>query len=297
MITMPYVNFAELSKERDNNHVEDNLPSTLYKNGDKITIKLKDGRVLSGTFNGYWGEDSDDGIFIDDYAISESDIADIIRNDIDNQINEVLRLAGVQLDESVGGNYLYHGTKLDVLFQILKDNMLKGSQSDYDDRAIYGVSTSRDMNFAYNFAEMTNHLDGTNDDESYQAVIVLDKTKLKQNHKIIPYNDQNAHNVYDNGERYFGIIPELLEKEEVIVGSIKNIKDYIIDIYVSPECKEFNTPEKMFMYYFNQRHGNKKISANDLNYYLKENSDIIRTLMNAKVYSIGRSEYNLRNNI
>ena len=57
MITMPYVNFAELSKERDNNHVEDKLPSTLYKNGDKITIKLKDGKELSGTFNGYWGED------------------------------------------------------------------------------------------------------------------------------------------------------------------------------------------------------------------------------------------------
>ena len=204
-----------------------------------------------------------------------------------------------ELDESVGGNYLYHGTKLDVLFQILKDNMLNGSQSDYDDRAIYGVSTSRDMNFAYNFAEMANHLDGTNEDESYQAVIVLDKTKLKQNHKIIPYNDQNAHNVYDNGERYFGIIPELLEKEEVIVGSIKNIKDYIIDIYVSPECKELNTPEKMFMFYFNQRHGNKntKLSANDLKYHIMANSNIIRTLMNAKVYSIGRSEYNLRNNI
>ena len=34
MITMPYVNFAALSKERDNNYVEDNLPSTFYKNGD-----------------------------------------------------------------------------------------------------------------------------------------------------------------------------------------------------------------------------------------------------------------------
>ena len=101
MITMPYVNFAELSKERDDNHVEDNLPSTLYKNGDKITIKLKDGKVLSGTFNGYWGEDNDDGLFIDDYAISDSMIADIIRNDVDNQINEVLGLAGVQLDETI----------------------------------------------------------------------------------------------------------------------------------------------------------------------------------------------------
>lgn len=99
MITMPYVNFAELSKKRINNHVEDNLPSKLYKNGDKITVKLKDGKVLSGTFNGYWGEDNDDGLFIDDYAISETEIVDIIRNDIDNQINEVLRLAGVQLDE------------------------------------------------------------------------------------------------------------------------------------------------------------------------------------------------------
>lgn len=99
MITMPYVNFAELSKERDDNHVENNLPSTLCKNGDKITIKLKDGNILSGTFNGYWGEDNDDGLFIDDYAISDSEIVDIIRNDIDNQINEVLRLAGVQLNE------------------------------------------------------------------------------------------------------------------------------------------------------------------------------------------------------
>lgn len=101
MFTMPYVNFAALSKERVDNHVEDNLPSTLYKNGDKITIKLKDGKVLSGTFNGYWGEDSDGGLFIDDYAISESEIVDIIKNDIDNQISEVLGLAGVQLDETI----------------------------------------------------------------------------------------------------------------------------------------------------------------------------------------------------
>lgn len=99
MFTMPYVNFAALSKERTDNHVEDNLPSILCKNGDKITIKLKDGKVLSGTFNGYWGEDNDGGLFIDDYAISDSEIVDIIRNDIDNQINEVLRLAGVQLNE------------------------------------------------------------------------------------------------------------------------------------------------------------------------------------------------------
>ena len=101
MITMPYVNFAELSKERDNNHVEENLPSTLYKNGDKITVRLKNRKVLSGTFKGYWGEEDSGGLFIDDYAIPDSEIADIIRNDIDNQINEVLGLAGVQLDETI----------------------------------------------------------------------------------------------------------------------------------------------------------------------------------------------------
>ena len=222
------------------------------------------------------------------------------KNKVDESINEVLRLAGVEpLNEAVGGNYLYHGTKLDVLFQILTDNMLEGSQSDYDNRAIYGVSTSRDMDFAYNFAEMSNHLDGTNEDESYQAVIVLDKTKLKQNYKIIPYNDQNAHNVYDNGERYFGIIAELLEKEEVVVGDIKNIKDYIIDIYVSPECKEFNTPEKLFTYYYKcwPRNSQSTIDPNKLKYYISNTKNTIDKILNAKVYTIGRSQLDLRNNI
>ena len=209
MITMPYVNFAALSKERDNNHVEDNLPSTLYKNGDKITIKLKDGKVLSGTFNGYWGEDNDDGLFIDDYAISDSEIADIIRNDIDNQINEVLRLAGVQLNdgnqimeslnESVISEQvpekLYYATFSKLLRKIKKCGYLGNSPyklwSDSNNKYVY-LSTDPDK--AYSYAETA--LDDCDNERLYDMledddIVILEiDTKYLDKNKL--FRDENV---------------------------------------------------------------------------------------------------------
>ncbi len=83
MITNPYINFSEISKKRSYpspNKSENGL--SLKKNG-VVTVKLSNGKTITGLFKGHWGEDDDRGIFIDDYAISDNDIISI-KNNIDD---------------------------------------------------------------------------------------------------------------------------------------------------------------------------------------------------------------------
>ena len=219
---------------------------------------------------------------------------------LEAQLDMTFDMMETQLNESVGKQYLYHGTKLDVLFQILKDNMLEGSESTSGGGYCpYGVSTSRSLNFSYNFAENSMHLNGDTFEENQKiAVIVLDRDKLKQNHKIITFHDNEAFsNFLNNKGDENGYYPELLEKEEVVLGDIRNVKNYIVGIYVSPDCKELNTPEKLFMYYYKFWTAFDDMTKEELDMFISDNKDIINTIMNAKVYIPNRSEYNLRNNI
>jgi hypothetical protein len=115
---------------------------------------------------------------------------------------------------------LYHGTRLDRLLTILKDNYLEDytphqklkllktprsnkKQVGYDQSSVYGVSLTRDMNFASDWRS---------------CFIELDQRKLAYKHEILPINFFNSPD-----SRY--------EHEEFVVGRIKNIKSYIKAIY------------------------------------------------------------------
>lgn len=102
--TMPYVNFNALSRKETLNYDEPKMVNTIKK-GEEVTIKMKNGNVLTGTFEGFWGDDINDGVFVklngSIKTINSKDYVEII-GDLQPQINEVLRLAGVKnLSESV----------------------------------------------------------------------------------------------------------------------------------------------------------------------------------------------------
>lgn len=95
MFTMPYVNFSALSmsKERSSPSPIKSEKGLSLKKDDVIAVKLSNGKTITGLFKGYWGEDDDRGIFIDDYVISDNDIISI-KNNVDEYYYN-------KLDESV----------------------------------------------------------------------------------------------------------------------------------------------------------------------------------------------------
>lgn len=101
--TMPYVNFNALSRIETPKDDELKMVNTIKK-GEEVTIKMKNGNVLTGTFEGFWDDDNDDGVFIklngSIKTINSKDYVEII-GDLQPQINEVLKRAGVQIDESI----------------------------------------------------------------------------------------------------------------------------------------------------------------------------------------------------
>lgn len=110
MFTMPYVNFAALSKEKDKVVEPDIQTGYLPKKDEEVDVRLTDGTHLTGKFLGFWGEENDSGIFVDDgqnvLSISDKEYKTIERA-FDSQISEVLKNAGIeQMNESVSSEFL-----------------------------------------------------------------------------------------------------------------------------------------------------------------------------------------------
>lgn len=154
-----------------------------------------------------------------------------------------------QLNEGVNTQYLYHAMWKKQFLRCKKDNRLY-SHIAYENyktahRTIKGISTSRNIDVCIKFMEraikeMTDEWkkdpnsyfsmndtgnDGTahyidkGADLSY-VILVFDREKLKQNHKIIPHS-------YIGGQMRdtFGD-----EQEELIVGDLPNFMDYVVDV-------------------------------------------------------------------
>ena len=98
--TMPYVNFDALSRKETLKYDEPKMVNTIKK-GEEVTIKMKNGNVLTGTFEGFWDDNNNDGVFVklngSIKTINSKDYVEII-GDLQPQINEVLRLAGVKYE-------------------------------------------------------------------------------------------------------------------------------------------------------------------------------------------------------
>lgn len=145
-------------------------------------------------------------------------------------------------------NYLYHGTSMDHIFDILKYDMLEGRTIQQHDRftgskfnrvrhgdsSIKGVSLSRDIKISKRFGRI---------------ILVLDKEKLKQRYKIMPfswYADPAQQSVLSSqtGARtntrkgidsrtskpFIKVTHDSTEYEEFVMGSIKNLDKYLIKI-------------------------------------------------------------------
>lgn len=93
--TMPYINYSALANA--NNYPKEDVKHITHytpKYNDNIIVQLKNNKTISGKFGGYWEEDNEDGIFVDNQPISDSEIISI-EQDINMSINEVLKIAGV----------------------------------------------------------------------------------------------------------------------------------------------------------------------------------------------------------
>lgn len=119
---------------------------------------------------------------------------------------------------------LYHGTSIDNLYDILSMNVLLSKTShmvrqgksfrpdDVDSFGyVEGVSLTRSKRFAQDWVS------------NEGAVLELDGNRLKQKHRIIPLD-------------YYG---NRREAEEFVVGSIRNLDQFLIAIHLSQDTLEW----------------------------------------------------------
>jgi len=103
---------------------------------------------------------------------------------------------------------LYHATTLNRAFSILQNDTLEGRTKQKTEHGILvGTSLSREKSFAVNWNGV---------------VFELNWDLLKQNHKIIPVDFLDKSKHFNIKRRY--------ASEEFIMGDIKNIKRYIVNI-------------------------------------------------------------------
>lgn len=163
-----------------------------------------------------------------------------------NIVNDVLL-------EDITPQYLYHGMWKDQYEYCKKQNKLFGhnvsetffnynKKGERIGRRIYGISTSRNAQVSINFMEniikeYTNEWKSnpsaifskkigdnekyvSKDDDLSYVVLVLDYNKIKQNHKVIPFSF-----LAGSQKDYYGD-----EQEELIVGELKNLNNYVVDV-------------------------------------------------------------------
>lgn len=138
-----------------------------------------------------------------------------------NNFNEYLIL------ERKNYSNLYHFTSLINLINILWDNGLGGSDSDYNTKQIkdrFVISFTRDKNFYKEHPEFS------------KSAIVLDGETLTDNYKIKPHNFFYFDNKDTKKDKNY-------ESEELLIlkkgeDSLHNVKKYIIRIIV-PKFEDF----------------------------------------------------------
>ena len=155
-------------------------------------------------------------------------------DDLDKEISEVLRLAGISLNEidthtylqkkELNNTFLYHGSPFFYAYYIFENNMINGNtQHSFNNNEYIGVSTSRNLEYSLEFPREKSQNITTPDlyrvfEEDFAPVIVFafDKDTLKNKNKIIPHNYFND----DVNARLKGTT----EYEELVVGQIKNVR-------------------------------------------------------------------------
>ena len=161
-----------------------------------------------------------------------------------DNVNEVI-------EEVINDNYLYHGMWKKQFFNCKKEGKLhshiayESNGNNTAHRSIKGISMSRNLRVCIKFMEnqikefqdewqnvsplARMHVSfGDNEDENYvdassdlsYVVLVFDRNKLKQNHKIIPHSYLGGRMRDSFGD----------EQEELVVGDIPNFMNYVVDV-------------------------------------------------------------------
>ena len=210
-----------------------------------------------------------------------------------NIVNDILL-------EDVTPQYLYHGMWKDQYEYCKKQNKLFGhyvsetffnynKKGERIGRRIYGISTSRNAQVSINFMEniikeYTNEWKSnpsaifskkigdnekyvTKDDDLSYVVLVLDYNKIKQNHKVIPFSF-----LAGSQKDYYGD-----EQEELIVGELKNLNNYVVDVMefnnnINKETIKSKTLEEAFV--------KNPFSNEVLCYYSKLESEVKQIIKN-----------------
>jgi hypothetical protein len=148
--------------------------------------------------------------------------------------------------EAVGDNFLYHGTMPRNASKILRMNLLVGrtkqlfgrwrgrfKEKDIDiqggEDAVMGVSLTRSPHFVKNWTTQSKGGSMASNQGVPGVVFVLDKTKLKQRHRIIPMEY-----IQRSGQSM-----NRAEAEEFVPGDIKNLNNYIHEIQIPAETYEW----------------------------------------------------------
>ena len=133
---------------------------------------------------------------------------------------------------------LYHGTTVESVGYILKQNILKPGEQLWinDDKYKYVSSFTRSERYAYEFA--TEHWQ-----ESLDGIVVfkVDQRKIAQRHKIGPASWLFADMGEDRGTRPDGWINQ---SEERVVGTIRKFSQYILSMNVKDYKRTLKYVEK-----------------------------------------------------
>lgn len=149
---------------------------------------------------------------------------------------------------------LYHGTNMEGLLGILRQNKI--SSGSYDSIKMHSqhssmndrgtISTSRDLKFAKYWSARISGLWMDDEFEERTVVIELDREKIRHRVKIIPYNHFPTRGTRrDHGQRWISgpsNSPKGLDGnqyEERLIGSLKEADKYIIKIHLAPEAREW----------------------------------------------------------
>lgn len=151
------------------------------------------------------------------------------------------------------GNYpLYHGTTLESLHYLIRDNVMETNYADANsDHPLFRrktVSFSRSKKFAKYWSKRIGMFRGTGTNTT--AVIEIDREMISRNYKIVPYNHFSAYpgsraNIWAG--RWAGGHPksgreheelDMTQFEERIPAPIKNINKYIVKIYMSKASRD-----------------------------------------------------------
>ena len=199
--------------------------------------------AIDSEYGEYWNNNEDNRI---DF-LTNKDLYVLFKqySFMNDRLNKILKLDTMEdvekdenvelISEAVNQHSLYHGCDLAYAVSMMIDNTMRGETiANINGKKYQGNSLTRSLQFAKDWQE--DRWDGHGDElNQFWVVLELNKERLKTKYKVLPYNywedyfgKDYEHTIDRNGygDQY----------EEFVVGRISNLRNYLDDVYLSPEC-------------------------------------------------------------